>query len=89
MSTTNINELDILQTLQATINLLVVKQQEEKEKAQGYKEVEVYKRDKTELITCKEAARDYKIGEQKFRQLCRTKNTGFPSIQINSRYFIV
>ncbi len=64
-------------------------QQETKQMARGYKEIEIYKRDKAYLITCKEAAKLYPIGEQKFRELCRSKNKNFPNIKINSRYFII
>lgn len=47
------------------------------------------KTQRTELITCKEAARLYPIGEHKFRELCKSKIYNFPSIKIDSRYYIV
>ena len=44
---------------------------------------------KTELITCKEASKLYPIGEHKFRELCKSRNKNFPSIKIDSRYYII
>lgn len=84
----NNNSREIIQSLQATLNLLV-KQQEVEEKNVLVKEVEIYKRDKTKLITCKEAAKLYPIGEHKFRELCRSTNKKFPSIKVGCRYYIV
>ena len=86
MSNTN---LEILKTMQNTLNVLVSQQEEERAKEQGYREVMTYKRNKAELITAKEASREYPIGESKFRQLCRSTNLGFPSIKIGSRYYII
>lgn len=83
------DNIEILKTLQSTINLLVAQQQEAIEKEQGYKIVQTYKRDKTRFITCKEASKDYPISEVKFRELCRSKKKGFPGIKINSRYYII
>ena len=86
MSNTN---LEILKTMQNTLNVLVSQQEEEIAKEQGYREVMTYKRNKAELITAKEASKEYPIGEAKFRQLCRSTNLGFPSIKIGSRYYII
>ncbi len=80
---------EILKTLQVAVNLLVKQQEEQEEKKQGYKIVQAYKRDKTRFITCKEASKDYPLSEVKFRELCRGKKKGFPSIKINSRYYII
>ena len=44
---------------------------------------------KTELITCKEAAKLYPIGEHKFRELCKSRDKKFPSIKVDSRYYII
>lgn len=85
----NANNLEILKTLQSTLNVLVSQQEEEKAKEQGYREVMTYKRNKAELITAKEASKEYPIGESKFRELCRSTNLGFPSIQIGCRYYII
>lgn len=79
-NTNNIVELYSLRT-----SLESVISNEEKK----YKEVKPYKRDKAELITCKEAAKLYPIGEQKFRELCRSTNKNFPSIKVGCRYYIV
>lgn len=86
MSNTN---LEILKTMQNTLNVLVSQKEEEIAKEQGYREVMTYKRNKAELITSKEASKEYPIGEAKFRQLCRSTNLGFPSIKIGSRYYII
>lgn len=86
MSNTN---LEILKTMQNTLNVLVSQQEEERAKEQGYREVMTYKRNKAELITAKEASKEYPIGESKFRELCRSTNLGFPSIQIGCRYYII
>lgn len=86
MSNTN---LEILKTMQNTLNVLVSQQEEERAKEQGYREVMTYKRNKAELITAKEASREYPIGETKFRELCRSTNLGFPSIKIGCRYYII
>lgn len=86
MSNTN---LEILKTLQSTLNVLVAQQEEERVREQGYREVMTYKRNKAELITAKEAAKEYPIGESKFRELCRSTNLGFPSLKLGSRYYIV
>lgn len=53
------------------------------------KEVPIYKRDKAELITCKEAAELYPIGEQKFRELCSSTNKDFPSLKVGYRHYII
>lgn len=86
MSNTN---LEILKTMQNTLNVLVSQQEEERAKEQGYREVMTYKRNKAELMTAKEASKEYPIGESKFRELCRSTNLGFPSIQIGLRYYII
>ncbi|WP_343100993.1 hypothetical protein [Romboutsia sp. MSSM.1001216sp_RTP31141st1_G3_RTP31141_220114] len=86
MSNTN---LEILKTMQSTLNVLVSQQEEERAKEQGYREVMTYKRNKAELITAKEASKEYPIGETKFRELCRSTNLGFPSIKIGCRYYII
>lgn len=86
MSNTN---LEILKTMQNTLNVLVSQQEEERAKEQGYREVMTYKRNKAELITAKEASKEYPIGETKFRELCRSTNLGFPSIKIGCRYYII
>lgn len=44
---------------------------------------------KTKLITCKQAAKLYPIGEHKFRELCKSKIHNFPCVKIDSRYYIV
>lgn len=89
MSANTVDNIEILKTLQTTLSFLVKQQEEAKEKEQGYKIVETYKRNKAELITCKEASKKYPFSETKFRELCRSKNKGFPSLKINSRYYIV
>ena len=84
------DKIEIIQALQLTFNEIVNQYKlEEKTNSIKGQEIEVYKRDKTKLITCKEAAKLYPIGEQKFRELCRTKNRNFPSIKIGCRYYIV
>lgn len=83
------NNLEVLKTLQATLNILVKQEQEAQEKAKGYKEIQTYRRDKAQLITCKEASKIYPIGESKFRQLCHSKNKGFPCIWIDNRVYII
>lgn len=52
-------------------------------------EVDKFKRDKATLITCKEAAKLYPIGEAKFRQLCHSKGKNFPYLKIGCRIYIV
>ncbi|MDX5642491.1 hypothetical protein [Clostridioides difficile] len=83
------NNLEVLKTLQATLNILVKQEQEAQEKEKGYKEIQTYRRDKAQLITCKEASKIYPIGESKFRQLCHSKNKGFPCIWIDNRVYII
>ncbi|HBF0593419.1 TPA: hypothetical protein KNN84_001361 [Clostridioides difficile] len=83
------NNLEVLETLQATLNIIVKNEEEAQEKKQGYKIIENAKRNKAELITCKEASKLYPIGESKFRQLCHSKNKGFPCIWINNRVYII
>lgn len=85
----NTNNLEILKTLQSTLTVLVNQQEEERVKEQGYREIMKYKRNKAELITAKEAAKEYPIGEAKFRELCRSTSLGFPSIQIGCRHYII
>ncbi|WP_122639035.1 helix-turn-helix domain-containing protein [Romboutsia sp. Marseille-P6047] len=85
----NTNNLEILKTLQSTLNILVSQQEEERDRERGYREVMTYKRNKAELMTAKEAAKEYPIGEAKFRELCRSTNKGFPSIKIGCRYYII
>lgn len=85
----NINNLEILKTLQSTLTVLVNQQEEERVKEQGYREVMKYKRNKAELMTAKEAAKEYPIGEAKFRELCRSSSLGFPNIQIGCRHYII
>lgn len=85
----NANNLEILKTLQSTLTVLVNQQEEEKAKEKGYREVMKYKRNKAELITAKEASKEYPIGESKFRELCRSTSLGFPSIQIGCRHYII
>lgn len=86
MEKTETNE--VIKNLQATLNMLI-KQQELEERDSLIEQHEIYKRDKTKLITCKEAAKLYPIGEQKFRELCRSTNKKFPSISVGCRYYIV
>ncbi|MBS6428594.1 MAG: hypothetical protein KH419_16255 [Clostridioides difficile] len=62
------NNLEVLKTLQATLNIIVKNEEEAQEKKQGYK---------------------IPIGESKFRQLCHSKNKGFPCIWINNRVYII
>lgn len=83
------NNLEVLKTLQATLNILVKQEQEAQERTKGYKEIQTYRRDKAQLITCKEASKIYPIGESKFRQLCHSKNKGFPCIWIDNRVYII
>ena len=45
------NNLEVLKTLQATLNILVKQEQEAQEKEKGYKEIQTYRRDKAQLIT--------------------------------------
>lgn len=85
----NINNLEILKTLQSTLTVLVNQQEEVRTKEKGYREIMRYKRNKAELITAKEAAKEYPIGEAKFRELCRSTSLGFPSIQIGCRHYII
>ncbi|AXU29178.1 TPA: hypothetical protein ACKONR_001199 [Clostridioides difficile] len=86
---TDTNNLEVLKTLQATLNILVKQEQEAQERSKGYKEIQTYRRDKAQLITCKEASKIYPIGESKFRQLCHSKNKGFPCIWIDNRVYII
>ncbi|HBE9333749.1 TPA: hypothetical protein KNH13_001869 [Clostridioides difficile] len=86
---TDTNNLEVLKTLQATLNILVKQEQEAQERSKGYKEIQAYRRDKAQLITCKEASKIYPIGESKFRQLCHSKNKGFPCIWIDNRVYII
>ena len=85
----SVESLEILKTLQTTLTFLVKQQEEASVKERGYKLVESYKRNKVELITCKEASKIYPIGETKFRQLCKSSALGFPSIQIGCRHYII
>ncbi|HBG1589933.1 hypothetical protein KWV42_10330 [Clostridioides difficile] len=86
---TDTNNLEVLKTLQATLNILVKQEQEAQERSKGYKEIQTYRRDKAQLITCKEASKIYPVGESKFRQLCHSKNKGFPCIWIDNRVYII
>jgi|GEM_PF-2171702 len=83
------NVLEMMKTIQSALNAMVEQQKAQEAKEKGYREVEKWKRNKAELITCKEASQLYPIGESKFRELCKTKNNGFPSITINSRTYIL
>lgn len=84
------DKIEIIQVLQLTFNEIVSQYKlDEKTSSVNSQGIEVYKRDKTRLITCKEAAKLYPVGEQKFRELCRIKNKNFPSIKIGCRYYIV
>ena len=84
------DKIEIIRALQLTFNEIVNQYRlDEKISSTKGKEIEVYKRDKTKLITCKEAAKIYPIGEQKFRELCKTKNRNFPSMKVGCRYYIV
>lgn len=66
-----------------------LKKAKEKNKTEVTKEVECFKRDSLTLITCKEAAKLYPMGENKFRELCHSKGTGFPCIKLGCRIYIV
>lgn len=83
------NVLEMMKTMQSALNAMVEQQKVQEAKEKGYREVERWKRNKAELITCKEASQLYPIGESKFRELCKAKNNGFPSITINSRTYIL
>lgn len=66
-----------------------LKKAKEKNKDEETKEVSGFKRDSLTLITCKEAAKLYPMGENKFRELCHSKGTGFPCIKLGCRIYIV
>lgn len=78
------DKLEELYDIQKNISSLISTYEGER-----YRPITTYTRNKAELITCKEAAKLYPIGEQKFRQLCRSKNKNFPAINIGSRFYIV
>lgn len=54
-----------------------------------YSQVNSFKRDSVTLITCKEAAKLYPMGENKFRELCHSSGLGFPCIKLGCRIYIV
>lgn len=84
------DKIEIIQALQLTFNEIVSQYKlDEKTSSTKGQEIEMYKREQTSLITCKEAAKLYPIGEQRFRELCRSKNKNFPSIKVGCRYYIV
>ena len=52
-------------------------------------EIPSFERKKTTLITCKEAAKLYPMGENKIRELCHSRGLGFPCIKLGCRIYIV
>lgn len=79
----NTNNIADLYSLRENINSII------SSKERKCVEMNTYKRNKVELITCKEAAKLYPIGEQRLRELCKSNYKKFPSIKVGCRYYIV
>lgn len=83
-----------LEEMKATKKILdeVIERQEQEEfEEKGYKVIEQPTRQDLQLMTAKEIAKDYKIGESRIRELARAdreNSLNFPAIKIGTRTLV-